>query len=452
MDQCDRCQHVRKAESLSQRLMPLRVDTTSEMSRVREEVLRRDQDTFVQEQALLSQLRSAGADYWPAKPVMSRYCGLQEQENRFAICEVKNKFQSDCADFLEGHAAIRKCSTCVGKRIPPGLKTMQQQLMGINRISFTSLDGSASNGGSFIESMVKDVPSNAFQERAHEVQLSAFSGTLPFQPKHLDWCSILSNRGRGYVVCGIENRAHDCLHWSPNALAKLTEWAAKKRRKSDPISALEEIENRAHQGDKDARYLLGWLYETGESFLVEGYAEPAQVERDPAMATDWFLKAAKKGHSEAQYVVGTQFYDGVRLKRSYRAAARWFEKAARDGHTLAAWRLGEMHCAGTGVRRSQEKGCHWLDVAAGLGSSAAAFRLATLLGASTDEDSRERAGKLMNMAAQDNNTEAQYMLGVFHLSGRGVQKDMEKARHWFDRAATRGHRRAQQELEDRNWN
>ncbi|MBT1443822.1 sel1 repeat family protein [Shewanella sp. JM162201] len=64
--------------------------------------------------------------------------------------------------------------------------------------------------------------------------------------------------------------------------------------------------------------------------------------------------------------------------------------------------------------------------------------------------SDQAAGKLLHIemrAAQDD-ADAQFLLGLMHVSGRYVEQDAELGLKWIDRAAEQGHPKAQQTLAD----
>jgi TPR repeat protein len=67
---------------------------------------------------------------------------------------------------------------------------------------------------------------------------------------------------------------------------------------------------------------------------LEGLAgQPADAKR----AADWFGRAARQGHAEAQYRLGLLLMSGRGLPRDTLAATTWLRAAADQDHTLAAW-------------------------------------------------------------------------------------------------------------------
>lgn len=102
------------------------------------------------------------------------------------------------------------------------------------------------------------------------------------------------------------------------------------------------------QSDADARYWLGRLYYEGKG-----------VEEDDAKAAEWFLKAADQGHADAQYRLGRlyelQYDDGTGIEENPKKAAQWFRKAVDQGHARAQYALGRLYDYGDGVEENPKK-------------------------------------------------------------------------------------------------
>ena len=164
-------------------------------------------------------------------------------------------------------------------------------------------------------------------------------------------------------------------------------------------SLRESYEELANGGDPWAQYSLGEMYFTGQG-----------AEKDLAAAAQWFRKAAEQGHAEAQYRMGSAYYNGV--KRNYREAVRWYQMAATHESTDAQTALGNMYHNGTGVVKSYFNAVWWY-----------------------------------SQAAEKGNVWAQYYLGNMYRKGLGVAQDMEKARELYQKASEQGHLGAMRALE-----
>ena len=68
---------------------------------------------------------------------------------------------------------------------------------------------------------------------------------------------------------------------------------------------------------------------------ADSYNLAKRLGADPE-ATFWFLKAAKLGHMESQFLVGIRYFNGVGgVEKDFFAAMEWLSKAADQGHARA---------------------------------------------------------------------------------------------------------------------
>ena len=72
---------------------------------------------------------------------------------------------------------------------------------------------------------------------------------------------------------------------------------------------------------------------------------------------------AKKGDGEAQYLLGTLYFDGLGVKPSAPKAVIWLKRAADNRHAMAAHMLGKLYMSGTGIPIDVEKGIHYMELA-----------------------------------------------------------------------------------------
>jgi TPR repeat protein len=101
---------------------------------------------------------------------------------------------------------------------------------------------------------------------------------------------------------------------------------------------LEQLRQRAAQGDMEAQYWLCYHYWKGEG------GEP-----DYKAAAPYCRKAAQAGHPKAVAVLGSMSRRGQGVARDYRAALRLLGMAANAGVPRADYELGLMYKKGEGV-------------------------------------------------------------------------------------------------------
>lgn len=142
---------------------------------------------------------------------------------------------------------------------------------------------------------------------------------------------------------------------------------------------------------------------------IAGVVAIEQGDFSPAVRR--ILPLAERGDPEAQYELGTAYYEGQGVAQDLSEAAWWWRQAAEQGHVKAQFNLGVMYYEGNGVRR---------DAAAGV--------------------------RLWRAAATQGHLEAQYNLGLVYSSGRGVPVDYGEAAKWYRMAAVQGGKKAQYNL------
>ncbi len=91
--------------------------------------------------------------------------------------------------------------------------------------------------------------------------------------------------------------------------------AAYKR--GDYETALRELRPLANQGNAEAQFNLGVMYDKGEG-----------VPQDDTEAVKWYRKAAEQGYAEAQYSLGLMYVKGWGVPQGHVRTHMWFNLAA----------------------------------------------------------------------------------------------------------------------------
>lgn len=111
------------------------------------------------------------------------------------------------------------------------------------------------------------------------------------------------------------------------------------------------IKGLAEQGQTNAMYQLGQMYELGMGTAP-----------DTGKAYTWYQKAAKKGQPDAAYQIGYAYYWGKAGRPKDRTLAfQWFMKAAEQGNRTAMTYLSKMYALGQGTPRDKEEAEVWAD-------------------------------------------------------------------------------------------
>ena len=134
--------------------------------------------------------------------------------------------------------------------------------------------------------------------------------------------------------------------------------AAERR---DYATAIRLWRSLADQGEVDAQYNLGVMYDKGQG-----------VTRDYAVAVGWFRKAADQGFAPAQLSLGVMYENGLGVTQDFTIAASWYRRAADQGDTSAQLNLGFMYENGWGVTQNHVIAHMWFSLAAVRGDRDAA--------------------------------------------------------------------------------
>ncbi len=144
---------------------------------------------------------------------------------------------------------------------------------------------------------------------------------------------------------------------------------------------------RAEQGDAEAQFQLGCIYQMG-------------VLKDYTKSAEWHHRAAEQGYLGSQYSLGELYYEGKGVAQDYQLAEKWWRKAAEQGHFLAEFNLGTMYYSGLGVLQDYKQAAEWY---------------------------LKTAEQGWHMG--------QYNLGLCYYTGHGVSKDYVEAYAWWNLAS-----------------
>jgi TPR repeat protein len=107
-------------------------------------------------------------------------------------------------------------------------------------------------------------------------------------------------------------------------------------------------------------------------------ADAAQNKHDYATALRLFRLLAHQGDPDAQYRLGLMYEHGLSVPQDSAEAAAWYRRAADQGLKTAQWTLGSMYQIGSGVQQDYVKAYMWYDISAAQGWRAPEFLKAQL--------------------------------------------------------------------------
>lgn len=265
----------------------------------------------------------------------------------------------------------------------------------------------------------------------------------------------------------------------------------------------------AEQGHDDAGQKLA-LFENADS-------------GEESVVLEWYMPAAEEGDMEAQYNLGFMYETGWGVGIDEARAANWYGEASELQHDMAQLRLGMMYIVGRGVDKNSDKGVELLRLAAENGNRVAEVLVQEIfdIGELSDEASEkiisglrrvvdqgeQQALNILNRnldqarakkrrtppkvaaktpdqkatsskddkrstarvseaqfniaramdkgtgvpknepemvkwyltSARQGNADAQFQLGVLYMQGRGVSRDVQEGMRWFNAASAQGH-------------
>jgi TPR repeat protein len=129
------------------------------------------------------------------------------------------------------------------------------------------------------------------------------------------------------------------------------------------VDGLERLVKKAGQGDAQAQYKLGEMYDKGEG-----------VVKDNTEAVKWYRKAAEQGHPNAQWQLGYKYEYGSGVSVDNIESVKWFRKAAEQGHTIAQLELSMRYATGKGVIEDSVEAYKWALLAQMNGMDVTAYK------------------------------------------------------------------------------
>ncbi|MCQ4936014.1 MobP3 family relaxase [Anaerotignum propionicum] len=250
----------------------------------------------------------------------------------------------------------------------------------------------------------------------------------------------------------IEESVDDAVEEQPNPYVKWTEEYKQARKflfgteQQQPdfeqacILLLEESEN----GNALATFDLGRIYADGLGVEMDG--EKAQEYYEKALADFQFVEN-KKSWKYTQYRIGKMYARGLGTEQNYEVVADWFEKSANQKYKFAEYSLGSQYLRGQGVEQNDEQAFALYLRSAKQGFPYADFEVAKMYRDAIGTDKNEGESNVHFKKAfvgftalekQSHDDKIQYRLGWMLQNGIGTEKDISKAKEYFQKSAKLG--------------
>lgn len=181
----------------------------------------------------------------------------------------------------------------------------------------------------------------------------------------------------------------------------------------------------AKRGHAQAQYQVGML-------LCDRHPIPACLQNPPFCYTEgtacqWLTKAAEQGLPEAMCSLGNMYCEGKFIKKDWEKAFAWHLKAAKSGHAASEYAIANLYGQGEGVRKDAFKALYWCWKAVLHGYAEAQLRLGVIYESTGKERHFHTAATLYRQVAQQKPAEARLRLALLYEAGKGVEQDCQKA-------------------------
>ena len=175
----------------------------------------------------------------------------------------------------------------------------------------------------------------------------------------------------------------------------------------------------ASNDDPVSMHIMGTYYYYGFS-----------IQRYIFTAIEWLQKAAQKGYSDSQYMLGMIYETLGDDSNQTDKAIPYYEQAAAQDHPYAQYALAMIALEKEDFRKAE----FFLEKAASQQYALAAYSLGKLLH-ERDKKHPMRAFEWFLVAAKQNHIEACYYVGFYYQYGKGVAQSDEDAIIWYEKAA-----------------
>jgi TPR repeat protein len=162
----------------------------------------------------------------------------------------------------------------------------------------------------------------------------------------------------------------------------------------------------SQEGNSQAQYILGSMY-------LDGIG----VKKDYKKAYELFMQSAKQNNSFGEYALGYLYKHGLGVKKDLSKTLYWWEKSAKENNRDALYGLGFLYSMGQGVELNYKKSFEYWEKASYLGSNYAQYRLGLLYYEGNIEKNYVYAYAWIDVAKKFSTPDEEiYKLALHHLN------------------------------------
>ncbi|ROQ20174.1 TonB family protein [Marinimicrobium koreense] len=188
---------------------------------------------------------------------------------------------------------------------------------------------------------------------------------------------------------------------------------------------LSKVREQAATGEAQNQFAFAYLTQAAFSYGGEHYIS----EENRQNPNDWFMKAARQGHSSAGFFLGRNILYGDACEADPRKSHFWLLQSANDGVADAQYMLALELFSGARFEQNTEQAIFWLKEAASQ-KQAARLRYAWLLATHPDDQLRDGAlaQSLWDTVDEDYPDRQRYYMTAAAIAAE--QGDFKQAVRW----------------------
>lgn len=208
--------------------------------------------------------------------------------------------------------------------------------------------------------------------------------------------------------------------------------------------ALELMQMEAQNGNMLATFGLGRIHADGLGVEIDN----EQAQECYKQALDGFLFIEnKKSWKYIEYRIGKMYAQGLGTNQNYELAADWLNKSVAEKYKFAEYSLGSLYYYGHGVEQCYEKAFELYLRSAKQDFPYANFEVAKMFcsGIGTEQSEKKSIYHFekayigfVDLEKQSHDDKIQYRLGCMLQNGIGTEKDIVKAKEYFEKSAKLG--------------
>jgi len=192
--------------------------------------------------------------------------------------------------------------------------------------------------------------------------------------------------------------------------------------------AAEKLINQCNPRCGHIYFRLGALHKNGYGCIKDEVRASTYF----SLANKHLPDSANQGDAEAQYDLGCIYENGYGVAVDYQVALKYYFLSAEQGHCKGQYNLGCVYDNGHGTEQSRELAIKYWTLAAEGGHSRAQFNLACTY---DESENWELSFKYYKLAAEAGHHTSQLQVAKAYESGKGVKQDKKWALDFYLKAA-----------------